>query len=63
MKHTLFYLNMALTGLALKIGLALCLLGTLLPIPFIAWAVVVLFIDSMWYALISDTKVKVRYDD
>lgn len=56
MKHNLFYLNMALTGLALKIGLALCLLGYLPAIPFVVWIVVVLFIDAMWFVLIDDKK-------
>jgi len=58
MTHTLFYLNMAVTGLALKIGLALCLLGYLPPLPYVVWVVIVLFIDGMWLVLIGDDKYK-----
>lgn len=54
MKHTLFYLSMALTGVAIKIGLALCLFGYLAPIPFVAWAVLAPLIDALWYALVSE---------
>lgn len=53
MKHSLFYLGAALTGLAIKIGLALCLLGYLPVIPYLAWVGVTLVIDLLWYGAIN----------
>lgn len=53
MKRTLFYLSVAITGVAIKIGLALCLLGYLPVIPYLAWVGITLVIDLFWYALVN----------
>lgn len=53
MKHKLFYLSTFGTGIAIKVGLALCLLGIVPVVPFMVWAGVTLLIDLCWGALVS----------
>jgi hypothetical protein len=53
MKHKLFYLSAFGTGVALKVGLALCLLGILPVVPSLVWAGVTLFIDLCWWVAVN----------
>lgn len=58
MKHNLFYLSSALIVWAILIGLALCLLGYLPVLPYLVWAIVALFIVTVWWVAVSDKDKK-----
>ena len=53
MKHKLFYLSAFGTGVAIKVGLALCLLGILPVLPFMVWAGVTLLLDGFWWGAVN----------